>query len=156
MRQAHDKAEQKVLDDIANFGWHFVSVLEDEAQPPHGFTIGFFETFKHPEVVIIGLDAKLMHSMASGIAKNLKEGLSIPLGQHYPGLLDGFDCVLVNVDKKHYQSHVGFARWYYEGNNFPLAQCVWPSNEGVFPWQENAPSNFVSWQSVLGNHEQSA
>ncbi|GGI53576.1 DUF4262 domain-containing protein [Oxalicibacterium solurbis] len=156
MRIAHDKAEQKVLDDIAKFGWHFVSVMEDETHPPHGFTVGLFETFNHPEVLIIGLDAKLMHSMANEIARNLKAGQSISPGDNYPGLITDFDCVLVNVDKAHYQSHVGFARWYYEGNNFPLVQCVWPSNEGLFPWQEGAPSNFVSWQSVLGNHEQSA
>lgn len=148
-RIATDRAEQKVLDDIAQSGWHVVNVLEGEGHAPHAFSIGLYKTYGHPEVLVIGLAAELMHSVINIIGNDAKSGKANPIGAPYSGLLEGFDCVLLPVPEEAYREYVGFARWYYEGNDFPLVQCVWPTTQGIFPWEENAPSGFISWQPVL-------
>jgi hypothetical protein len=49
--------------------------------------------------------------------------------------------------------HVGFARWYYDGDDFPVQQVVWPSKTGLFPWHPEASIEFRAKQPVLGQHE---
>jgi hypothetical protein len=50
----------------------------------------------------------------------------------------------------YYHDYVGFARWYYRGEHFPMYQIVWPSNDGYFPWSPYASDTFKEWQPVLG------
>lgn len=84
---AEDASEQKVLDDIAKYGWHGVHILaEGDRGPP----------------------------------------------------------------KASYYEYVGFARWYYYGNDFPLYQIVRPSRDGHFPWHAMASEEFRRIQPVLG------
>jgi hypothetical protein len=44
-----DLAEQKVLSDINEYGWHAI-IIEDDGQPPWTFTIGLYETWKHGNI----------------------------------------------------------------------------------------------------------
>ena len=64
-------------------------------------------------------------------------------------LVDGYPCCFVEVAKSQYYDFVGFARWYYRGNDFPLYQIVWPSREGLFPWHPNASKEFKVAQPVI-------
>jgi hypothetical protein len=45
----HDDKERKVLDDIAEYGWHCVNILEEGELLPCAFTVGLFQTWDHPE-----------------------------------------------------------------------------------------------------------
>lgn len=49
-----DLAEEKVLDDIAEYGWHATNVVEDDGHSPWTFTIGLYDTSRFPELMIIG------------------------------------------------------------------------------------------------------
>ncbi|MET0377655.1 MAG: DUF4262 domain-containing protein, partial [Spongiibacteraceae bacterium] len=40
-------------------------------------------------------------------------------------------------------------RWYYQGNDFPLHQIVWPSQTGLFPWHPEASAAFRKAQPVI-------
>ena len=54
------------------------------------------------------------------------------------------------VNPRYYSDYIGFALWYYRKHCFPLYQVVWPNNEGLYPWYENAPKAFKEWQPLLG------
>jgi hypothetical protein len=56
-----NKAARKMLRDIQQYGWHVLKVMEDDKGPAFAFTIGLFHCFKHPEVLMIGLDLDFMH-----------------------------------------------------------------------------------------------
>jgi len=60
-------------------------------------------------------------------------------------------CVLVKVPETEYHEHVGFCRWYYEGNAFPLYQIVRPAWDGYFPWHAQASEAFRAAQPVLAH-----
>lgn len=66
-------------------------------------------------------------------------------------LLEGYSCCFVEVPRTAYYEHVGFARWYYQGDDFPLYQIVWRSRDGKFPWHASANENFRTVQPVLGH-----
>lgn len=53
-RIGNDVGEKKVLADINEYGWHVTNVIEDDDHPPWSFTIGLFETWNHPELIIVG------------------------------------------------------------------------------------------------------
>jgi hypothetical protein len=53
-RIAKDEPERIVLNNIAEFGWHAVNIIEDNGCPPWTFTIGLYETYGFPELIILG------------------------------------------------------------------------------------------------------
>ncbi len=57
---------------------------------------------------------------------------------------------LIDLTDRNYHDYVGFARWYYRRQHFPLYQIIWPSNDGHYPWSERALGSFKEWQPVLG------
>ena len=131
-RIATDDGERSVLDDIAKYGWHCIYILEQDGQPPWTFTIGLFETWKHPELVIFGLKRQVAHEILNIVAVKLAKGERIDLSQPTDDLVHGASCLLVGVPEHHYRARFGFARWYYQGDGFPVYQIVWPNREGYF------------------------
>jgi hypothetical protein len=142
--------DQKLLNDIAEYGWHVVKVPEDEVGPGFGYSIGLYKTFGHPEIIIIGLKLDLIHSIINGIAEDIRNGKVFPPGQYYSALIKGFDCYFTRVEKKYYDEYIGYAKWYFGGTHFPLTQCIYPTIYGVYPWQKQWPEENQKFQPVLG------
>jgi hypothetical protein len=63
--------DEKVLADVAQYGWQVVKVLEKDETPGWAFSIGLHRNFKHPEVVVFGLDSDLMHSVINSIGDEI-------------------------------------------------------------------------------------
>ena len=146
-----DAAEQKVIDDIGKYGWHCVNVLAEGDEGPFSFTVGLFQTLKYPELLIYGLPSKTAHEILTIAVDAAKEGHPLNITASTDELLNGFECCFVEVPNSAYRDHVGFARWYYQGDDFPLYQIVWPSRHGHFPWHVAATSEFRAVQPVLGH-----
>lgn len=147
---ASDEGERKVLDDIGKYGWHCLNILGEGSLPPWTFTIGLFQTWKHPELILFGLKRETAHAILNIIATGLAEDRRIDLSLPTDELIESGSCVFVEVGQSQYREHVGFARWYYQGDDFPLYQIVWPSKDGYFPWNAKASDSFRDWQPVLG------
>ena len=64
-------------------------------------------------------------------------------GKFYGEFIEGFDVTFKAVEKKHYNNHFGYGQWLYKGNNFDVSQMVWPSVHGKFPWDEDAPEDYL-------------
>jgi hypothetical protein len=149
-RIGSDDAERKVLSDVAEYGWHCLNILEEDGYAPFSFSIGFYETWKFPELIIVGLKREVAHGVLNIVATGLAKGDRPDLETPNQDLLEGYACCFVEVSKSHYRDYVGTARWYYKGDMFPLSQVVWPSKQGHFPWHPEASEGFVRWQPVLG------
>jgi hypothetical protein len=150
IRIGSDNAERKVLQDVAEYGWHCLNILEEDEHPPFSFSIGLYKTWQFPELIIVGLKREVAHGVLNIVATALAEGKRPDLAATNDDLLEGYACCFVEVSKAHYREYVGTARWYYEGAAFPLYQVVWPSKQGHFPWHSDASESFVRWQPVLG------
>ena len=138
---AKDKGEQKALDDIREYGLHVISVFEDERGPAFAYSIGLFENYAHPEIIIIGLKQPLAHTLLNNMAFDIKEGKTFSTGEFHEDVLEDFLCYFGDVPKSHYPDYAGWASWFYEGDNFPLLQCVYPTVQGIFPWEKNFPED---------------
>jgi hypothetical protein len=146
---AEDQSEQKVLDDIATFGWHCVQIFAEGDEPGYCFTVGLFQSFGHPELIIFGLKARVAHQILCLVVDAAKAGSPLDLSLPTDALIEGYSCCFVEVPRHEYDSYVGFAQWYYLGNSFPLYQVVWPSRTGLFPWHPEATPEFRKAQPVV-------
>jgi len=144
-----DKSERKILDDIAEFGWHCVHILAEGEYVEYSFTVGLFQTYGHPELIIFGLSSDVARQILSIAAHEAKRGAPLDMASSTDALLNGYSCCFTEVPVSEYHEHIGFCRWYYQGNDFPLYQIVWPSRTGLFPWHPDASQEFKGAQPVL-------
>ena len=145
-----DDTDRKVLSDISQYGLHIVHIIGEEELPPFSFSIGLFENYSHPEIIIIGLVQELTHSLINDIAHDIKKGKKFEALNYYPDILEGFDCYFIEVDIANYREYLGYANWYYNGDSFPAVQCIYPTTKGIYPWQEEWPDNIKGLQPILG------
>ena len=123
--------------------------MEEGDLPPYSYTIGLFHSYGHPELIIFGLRAETAHQILAIAANAAKAGTPIDLSQPSDALLNNYTCCFIRVPVTEYYEHVGYCRWYYQGNDFPLYQVVWPSRAGLFPWHPDVTSKFRALQPVI-------
>ncbi|HLA94529.1 MAG TPA: DUF4262 domain-containing protein, partial [Pyrinomonadaceae bacterium] len=104
-------------------------------------SVGLFENYAHPEIIIIGLKPELAHLLLNNMAFDIKEGKTFASGEFHEGVLDDFLCYFGDVPKSKYREFVGWATWFYQGDEFPLLQCVYPTVSGKFPWAPDFPED---------------
>ena len=145
-----DDYEQSVFDNIRDHGWHCTSVGSGDGHPAFSYSIGLFQTYDHPELVILGLSPELSNGILWEVARAAERGAPLDLSKPYIGLLEDVPCQFVEVPKEIYGDYVFSARWYYQGDGFPLFQIVWPDLDGLFPWSPGADDANFANQPVLG------
>jgi Domain of unknown function (DUF4262) len=149
-RVTRDDLEKIVISNINEYGWHCVNVIEDDSHPPWSYTIGLYETWDHPELIIVGRSRATSHeilkTLSDDIELNDPPNLTDPNGH----MLLGMKCHFIAVNPRYNADYVGFALWHYRKRRFPLYQIVWPDNDGLYPWDVDAPKSFKGWQPLLG------
>lgn len=141
---------EKQLSNIEEHGLHVIHVLEDDKGPGFTYSVGLFHNYQHPEIIIIGLKRDLAHVLINDIAFDIKQGKLYKGGQFYSEILDDFECLMLDVEAKHYDEYFGQASRFYESNDFPVLQCAYPTLSGVYPWQDDWPEDLKDLQPMLG------
>jgi hypothetical protein len=85
-----DKSEQKVIDDIAEYGWHCVHVIAEGELVEYSFTVGLFKSYGHPELIIFGLPSKVSHQILAIAVEAAQAGSPLDLTQPSDALLKNF------------------------------------------------------------------
>lgn len=134
----------KLLADIHEFGWHVVKVFSRTGGPD--FAYSMFETFKHPEILIVGLAPDTMHRTINNIAMDVKSGKTFENLRDYDDILDGYECAFRTVRTERYGQLFGWAISHYKGADFTVLQCVWPDRDHRFPWDPAASGEFRQTQ----------
>ena len=50
-----------------------MNIIEDDGQPPWTFTIRLYETWKHPELIVIGRSRSTAQTMLTAIVNEIEE-----------------------------------------------------------------------------------
>jgi hypothetical protein len=144
-----DESDRKVLNDVSAVGCDVVGVLAHAHGPAFSYSIGLFHQYQHPEILIVGLGHSLMHALINGVRDEIQAGARFVPGVRCPGIIADFDCEFRTVHPARYPELVGYARWFYRGDDFPLIQCVWPDRQGRFPWDPDVDPGFVSQEPIF-------
>ena len=148
---ARDERDRKLLGDIREYGWHVVAVASDAEGPGLAYSVGLHRTFNHPETLVLGLGTDVMFGMINGIGESVRGGKRFDHLDESEDALEGFNVSFRTVESHHFKEYVGCALWFYQGENFPLLQCVWPDTRHRYPWHPAFPLALKLRQPVLGN-----
>ena len=144
------QGDKKLIEDIEEYGWHVLNIMGDEQGPGFCYSIGLYKTFNHPEIVIVGLKPDLGHLLINNIGEDIKSGKVYQPRQFYSGILDNFECFMLQVTHENYDEYFGYGQWYYKYKDFPVLQCVYPTVKGIYPWENDWPENIKDLQPILG------
>jgi hypothetical protein len=144
---------KRIRDNIKKFGWHVTLVLERNSLPGWGYSIGFYETFKHAEVVIFGLPKDATHSIINFIGEDIKSGKHYEADKEYPDILEGAFCRFQTVESVWLPPLLGRATSYYDSRAFPVLQCIWPDKNQHYPWDSEFRRDWLWAQPLLFHSE---
>ncbi|WP_165072799.1 DUF4262 domain-containing protein [Paludisphaera rhizosphaerae] len=144
-----DEEERRTLADIERYGCHVIHVLEEDDLPPFAYSVGVEKSSGAPEVVVIGLKQPLDHFIVNEYNRRVRAGERFEPGQRVEGFLEGFECQFLAVDPSHYGEYFGWDLWLYNGPNFRVLQLVFPTVDGVWPWDDEADEWFRNRQPLL-------
>jgi hypothetical protein len=147
-----DEAESFILDCVKDPGWavQLIDAGDTTDEPAFAYTVGLFHNYKHSELIVFGLRPELMHSMLNIVAERIKAGRTFAPGDRLAEVIEGFEVTLRAVLlPKSFKEHVGYARWFYKGNAFPLFQVVWPDLHARFPGEPGTTGTFNRQQPML-------
>lgn len=147
--EGKDADEQRVIDDVRQYGWHTIGIEDDPEGPGFAYSVGMFHTLGHPEIIIFGLPVDSMMSIVNYIGEEVRQGASFQDGQESDQILEGYRCVFRAVPEELYPEYFGYAMWFYRPASFPVLQCVWPDRDGRFPWHHDFDSQLYARQPVL-------
>lgn len=145
LRGPHDLERRRL---IAQFGWMVLRIPDDV---PWGYSIGFFHTFKQPEMLIAGLPLDDIHGLCNRYGNAVKEGCRFEAGDVLDGWLEsGESLMLIVVDDCWKPEFMGVAVDDYATDGFPALQAVWSSG-GNYPWDPGWPEHLNGCQFLLGD-----
>lgn len=144
-----DAGDQKTVADVEQYGCHVIHVLEEGDLPPFAYSVGIEKTSQAPELVVIGLKQPLAHYIINEYNRRVRGGERFEAGQTVLGFLEGFDCQLRSVDPSHYREYFGCDLRFYKGAGFRVLQLVYPTVEGIWPWDADVNEWFRRRQPLL-------
>jgi hypothetical protein len=142
--------DEKALADIEKYGCHVIHVLEDEEGPPFSYSVGVQKSSGAPEVIVIGLKQPIAHFVVNEYNRRVRAGERFERGARYEGFLEGFSVQFGAVARRHFDAYLGWDKWLYGGKAFEVLQIIYPTTNGVWPWDANASEAFRERQPLLG------
>jgi hypothetical protein len=154
IEEANDLSEldARVLREIHTDGWQITGVLATEYDKSLDFaySIGFFHSMGHPEVILFGLPLDTCMRAVNVIGIDAQNGMKFEPDRIYDSILEKpHRCCFKEVDPKCYGDHIGYALWFYEADPFPMLQCFWSDEMGRFPWDERCSAYCRERQPLL-------
>lgn len=127
--------ERKLMDDVKAHGWHCVQVQGDAKNPPYSHTVGFHKTWKHPELLVMGLPPEVAHQILGMASELVAKGHIFKADQYDNSLLEDKRCLLRSIPATAHRKYMGLGVWFYRDTpgGFPALQLQWPDDKGRFP-----------------------
>jgi len=138
---ALSEEDERTISHVEEFGCSVVNVTRTQYGLGWSYTVGVFDTCGKPEIITVGLLPETAHFALNGAAKMLRVGVDLTTGRH-PNLTGQVDCEFRPVDRKWVEHLMGWALWYYDGDDFPVVQIVYPDLRNRFPEDEGFDKSF--------------
>jgi uncharacterized protein DUF4262 len=136
------KEDERTISHVEQFGCSVVSVKPTKYGLGWSYTVGVFDTSGMPEIITIGLLPDTAHFALNKAADLLRAGVDLTKGRHR-GLVGEVDCEFRSVDPKWVKHLMGWSLWYYDHEDFPVVQAVYPDLQNHFPGDDGFEESFA-------------
>lgn len=136
------KYHERIHQNIEKYGCHVTHVMEDEDGPSFTYSTGIQKHTGQPEVLVSGLDKDMSHFLVNEYNYRIKDGERFAADKFYDEFLEGFQVTFKDIDQKHYDDYLCCCQWYYDGDYFRALHMIWPSMEGIWPWEKKATKEY--------------
>jgi hypothetical protein len=124
---------------IRKHGWlcqHVSPMPWQHDEFPFSYSIGFYETYKQPEIVIIGYQGEVAYNFLHGCLQLIQNGEILCAGKRFDNdVSNGYQVEFKEIRKDLYEEHLGLAVRYYGHTNFPALVLFWPDKDNRLPWE---------------------
>jgi len=144
--------EERIHVNIKKYGYQVNTISDpDGKEPQFVYSIGFWKTYDHPEIIIFGLHNSIAHSIIQSIDTHLnKGGAAYKLDSIHTEFIEGFECTFKPVPPEKTREYLLSSRWLYGRDDFPVMQLVFQHEDHQWPWDTNASERFRRNQPILG------
>ena len=133
-----DEYSNKLTDDIVKYGFGVIIVPQTNYLPSFAYTVGLWKSYKHPELISLGLPIDILHTMLNTVVfEIIKKEKLIEIGRNYHDILEKYPVQFLTVDKRNIPDYFGQAISYYQTVDFPALQLIWPDDKGIFPYESD-------------------
>lgn len=144
-------AEKRIVADIEKYGWHVTGVFDPKGiNPPFAYSTGIFNTTGKPELIVVGVHLSTAAKIINKYGDRIKDDLaSYDANCFYGDLLEGFKVLMIEAGAQAKTEYTLSCKWLYKGVDFPLLQCVWESEDHLWPWEAGASEGLRRDQPIL-------
>jgi hypothetical protein len=103
---------------IEKFGLQVIMVSSTSYSPSFAYSIGLWETYKHPEIICFGLPNNLGHTIINDVAEIVKQGTKFNIGEYYTDIFKDSRAAFLKVDKRNIDDYFGVALEHYGDQQF--------------------------------------
>jgi len=131
-------SKKSLEENIKKFGWQCQYVFDPNSErEDFSYSIGFEESYGHPEIMIFGLKKETMHSVLSDIADEIKNGKVFEPNKKTLGVLSGdYEVIFKPLLDSYLSEYAGIASDYYS-SQFRVYIMLWPDKNNVLPTDNN-------------------
>lgn len=143
--------DKRVAADVDKYGCHVISVFDpEEKRPSFSYSVGIQATSGAPEAIVLGVRPNLGHSMINEYNDQVRKGVRFERSVQYPGFLEGFNIYVESTKSTLLSEYTLGCTRFYKGTDYSVVQLIYPTTDGVWPWQKAASEWFKSNQPMLG------
>jgi hypothetical protein len=143
--------DKRVAADVDKYGCHVISVFDPEEKlPSFSYSVGIQATSGAPEAIVLGVRPNLGHSMINEYNDQVRKGMRFERSVQYPGFLEGFNIYVESAKAALLSEYTLGCTRFYKGTDYSVVQLIYPTTEGVWPWQKAASEWFKLNQPMLG------
>jgi hypothetical protein len=152
---SYNEWDRRTIASVLEHGWQVILVAADagcsdpthqdhsdddhgEPGPAFAYTVGLGHRFGHPELLMSGLDHRVMHRALNDVARRIMNGRRLTAGDALEHVLAGVPVAIEQVADEALRETVTWSGWFHRRKPEALA-IVWPDRNGVFAWQPGAP-----------------
>jgi len=144
-----DSYRKSVLSNIKKYDFHATSVLAENEDPQYTYSTGIQESQGKPEIIIIGLESSLAHTLSCIYYNKLKSGEVFKIGVEYSGFLKGCKVMFCKVPKDKLEEYMLCVPWIYEENENEAIQLIYPDDNELFSWEKGVHESIIREQPIL-------
>ena len=141
------------IERIEEWGVSILSVTPraDEEGPTWTYSIGFWQQYNHPELIIVGLEGGTAGALINEVNRRVRDkGQRFESGSQSDDLLSGgYTCFFQKVEAQEYGDRLVGNTWFYGDDRFEVVQVIWPDLQHKHPWQQDVDPSVRKLQRLL-------